>query len=94
MNCHICKKEFSRMSNLYKHQRVTKCSRAVKCDLCNFEYVDQWYHMHHCNDFLKNKVVELERINTELRKDLENRISVNELYQQLNELKKKVDKKQ
>lgn len=92
MNCHICMKEFSSTSNLYKHQRLTKCSRPVKCDVCNLEYVNTWYHMEYCIDFLKNKVAELERINSELRKDSANRLSLHDLYQQLEELKKKVDK--
>lgn len=86
-------RQFSSISNLNKHQRVTKCSSPVKCDVCNLEYVNYSYHTQQCIDFLKNKVVELERVNSELKKESANRRSLDDLHQQLNELRKKVDKK-
>ena len=98
MNCLYCNKEFSCVSNLNRHRRVTKCSRGTQCETCNQYYVNIAFHLPICIEFLKNKVIELEKTNEdlqktndELKKDLMTRHGLANLAQQLEELINKVD---
>lgn len=59
ISCHICNKQFSKMSNLYKHQRNSKCSNATQCENCNMFYVSLMKHYPDCVVALKNEIIKL-----------------------------------
>jgi hypothetical protein len=70
------------MSNLYQHQRITKCSRATQCQTCQTLYVNETKHYPDCIKFLTNQMaqqeIELSRLrneNTQLKADNERYIS-------------------
>ena len=102
MICQICNKNFSRISNLNKHQRTSKCSNATQCEFCKMPYVTVSKHYPHCVSFLKKE-------NEQLRSDNERYISqirtlqdkmenmtherLDELQKQMKELSKKMDEK-
>ena len=102
MICQICNKKFSRMSNLYKHQRVTKCSNATQCETCKMYYVSLSKHYPDCMSFLKKENQELRVDNerhilqiTTLQTKMENMTHerLDEIQQQMKELSKKMDEK-
>lgn len=98
MNCQICNKQFSRMSNLYKHQRTSKCSNATQCQNCQMYYVSLTKHYPDCVVTLRNEITQLKLDNERylLRiMILQNKVESNdELKQQMKELTKKVEEKQ
>lgn len=93
--CQICNKDFSRRSNLNKHQRVSKCSNAIQCDNCNMHYVNITKHLPDCVAFLKKRNTELENKIIDLESKMENMTHerLDELQQQMKELTKKVEEK-
>ena len=102
MICHICNKQFSRMSNLYKHQRTSKCSTATQCLNCSMHYVNETKHYPDCIKFLKNETIQLRSENNQLKADNERYISritilqdkienLDELKEHMKELTKKVE---
>lgn len=95
MNCQICNKEFSTVYNRNKHQRVSKCSNALKCENCNMHYVNLSKHLPDCVVNLKNRNVELEKKIVDLESKMYNMTHerLDELHQQMKELAKKVDEK-
>ena len=63
MNCLICDKQFSKKSNLTRHQKLNTClSKCPHCDvMCR-----RADHLHNCPALLKNLVQELEKKNADL----------------------------
>jgi hypothetical protein len=97
MNCQICNKHFSRMSNLYKHQRTSKCSNATQCQNCHMHYVSLTKHYPDCVIALRNEITQLKLDNERYLSRimiLQNKVENNEeLHQQMKELTKKVEEK-
>lgn len=64
MNCPICNKQFSRLSNLNKHQKTSKCSNMNKCSKCNqFFIINIEDHIPTCSDTLLKTISELQATN-------------------------------
>lgn len=75
MNCLICNKHFSKKSNLNKHRKITKCSKAIECKTCHKLYVNESTHYPDCNTFLLEENARLRKENDQLRFDSERYVS-------------------
>ena len=94
MNCLICQKQFLNRSNLNRHNRVSKCSKAIQCTTCNKFYINLSLHYPDCIEFLKKKNEELLNDFMELEKKYDEHhdaITLLDIYQKLEEYEKKID---
>jgi hypothetical protein len=66
VNCQLCNKQFSSVSNLNKHRRISKCSNAKQCETCHMYYVNKDKHLPDCIVYLKMRNTELEKKIAEL----------------------------
>lgn len=73
MNCPICNKQFSRVSNLNKHRRTSQCSKINACPECRQCFImNMSEHTPHCVQTVLKKNIELERKISELESKIEN----------------------
>ena len=109
MNCPICEKQFSRISNLNRHKKTSKCSKVNKCIKCNQCFIiDMEDHIPLCSHTLLKTIRDLQdtneryiskitilqdKIATMAQEKIENK-SLDELKRQITELSKKVEEKQ
>ena len=62
MNCPICNKHFSRVSNLNKHRRTSQCSKINACPDCRQCFITNMSeHAPNCAHTLLKRNIELER---------------------------------
>ena len=96
--CQICKKQFSKVSNLNKHRKTSKCSHLNKCPQCDCLFLDVNEHTLKCSHTLIKKVAQLEADNEryilQIIKLQDRMDRLDEIQEQMKELSKKIDEKE